>query len=219
METWSAIGRRFQRVAPETTLLYIHFKGGVEELCEYPPDDSSEENRADPHTGAGWHTLVASTLPLVIFEPHILNGKQDPLLEFVLHPFRARSGMSLGLLELQTKTRLGLKFKQLLNVLSQKKVILLRMTSKHQFSIAPSCWRNKVWLRQGRKFLCSQRHRGWRRWEKESEWYYKYCLVRQGWLETTFINIMERLEETEDSHDLHAITDGGRSVPFPLYFI
>lgn len=26
---------------------------------------------------------------------------------------------------------------------------------------------------------------------------------------------MERLEETEDSHDLHAIADGGRSAPLP----
>lgn len=32
---------------------------------------------------------------------------------------------------------------------------------------------------------------------------------------TTFINIMERLEETEDSHDLNAVADGGRSAPLP----
>lgn len=95
---------------------------------------------------------------------------------------------------------------------------LLSVTSKQQSLQFVQCTffgERKQLCARVKKFPCSQRHRGCRRWEKESEWYYKYCLVGQGWLKTTFINIMKRLEETEDSHDLHAIADGGRSAFLP----
>lgn len=71
-------------------LYFMHISRVVERSpnCEkYPPEESTEDDRADPHMGAGWHTPVASTLPLVIFEPRILNRKQDLLLAFVLRPF------------------------------------------------------------------------------------------------------------------------------------
>lgn len=70
-------------------------------------------------------------------------------------------------------------------------------------------------LRNQRESISFCSGRGRCRGENESEWYYKYCSVRQGRAESTLINIIGRVEETQDSHDRNAVTDESHRLPLP----
>lgn len=196
-------------------LLYTNFKCGAEkpELWEYPPEDSSKEDRASygsrlahahgihSATGYFWTTYFE-------WETGSAAGICSPSIQ---QP-RAGSGfdMSLTILKIQTWT-FWLKI-ELKSFTSKRFAQRDLKTAIHLHFF----WETKQLCAKVESFCI---HKGTEdgvdEVEKESEWYYKYCLVRQGWLKTTFINIMERLEETEDSHDSHAIADGGRSAPLP----